>query len=79
MRAGLLTFQPEEPGDPPPEEPTGSTPTTFELADEGGKWLFNSPEYLQPMIDSLRASEEEQQGQQGSGGGDSGSGDSEQK
>jgi hypothetical protein len=69
VRAGLLSFQPEEPGDPPPDEPTNSSPTTFELADEGGDWKFNSPAYLEPMIEGLKASQEQADEQQDQSGG----------
>jgi hypothetical protein len=58
VRAGLLTFQPEE-GEPPPDEPTSSTPATFELVNEGDEWLFNDTAFLEPMIESLEAAEEQ--------------------
>ena len=74
VRVGLLTFQPESEGEPPPDEPTASTPTTFRMKNEDGEWLFDSPEYLLPKIENLKASQEQQQSdeeqdtQDGSGG-----------
>lgn len=54
VRVGLLTFQPSEPGGPPPEEPTASKPTTITMVSESGAWLYDYPEYLQPMVESLK-------------------------
>lgn len=68
VRVGLLTFQPENPGEPPPDEPTASQPTTFAMLKEGDEWLFNQPAYLEPMVESLKAAEEQQQSQDSSGG-----------
>jgi hypothetical protein len=59
IRAGLLTFTPEEPGGPPPTEPTASTPITFALVNEGDEWLFNDTAYLEPMVESLKAAEDQ--------------------
>jgi hypothetical protein len=64
VRAGLLTFQPPAEGEPPPDEPTGSTPTTFALANEDGEWLFDDATYLEPLIESLKAAEEQAEEQQ---------------
>lgn len=68
VRAGLLTFVPEKEGDPPPSEPTGSTPATFTMAKDGEQWLFDSPEFLQPLIDSVEAAEENADGGGSEGG-----------
>jgi hypothetical protein len=57
IRAGLLTFTPEKPGEPPPTEPTASAPATFALANEGDEWLFDDTAYLEPMVESLKAAE----------------------
>jgi hypothetical protein len=59
LRAGLLTFQPPAEGKPPPDEPTASTPTTFVLAKEDDEWLFDDDAYLEPLIESLKAAEEQ--------------------
>jgi hypothetical protein len=71
VRVGLLTFQPEKEGDPPPDEPTGSTPDTFAMQDEDGEWKFAEPAYLEPQIESMKAAEKQQpQEQQNQGGGE---------
>jgi hypothetical protein len=61
VRAGLLTFQPEEEGGEIPDEPTASRPITFTMLNEGDQWLFDTPTYLEPMIESMKAAEEEEQ------------------
>jgi hypothetical protein len=72
VRAGLLQFTPEKEGDPQPTEPTSSQPTTFVMQSDGGSWLYDDVDYLQPMADSLEAAEqaaqEESSGDQSSGG-----------
>jgi hypothetical protein len=60
VRAGLLTFQPEKKGAPPPTTPTASRPTTFAMVKVGDKWLFRETAFLEPMVEGLRRS-----GQQG--------------
>jgi hypothetical protein len=67
VRAGLLTFQPENEGEPPPTTPTASRPTTFAMVKEGDDWLFRETAYLEPMIEGLRRSRQEQRQQQGEG------------
>lgn len=59
VRAGLLTFTPEKSGEPPPTEPTTSTPATFALTNEGGEWLFDDTAYLEPLVEILQAAEEQ--------------------
>jgi hypothetical protein len=61
VRVGLLQFQPEEEGEPPPDEPTSSTPDSFAMQDEGGEWLFADTAYLEPQIESLKAAEQQQE------------------
>ena len=75
VRAGLLTFTPEEEGGPPPDEPTASRPVTFAMVKEDDAWLFDEPAFLEPMIEGLKAAEEA--AEEGSGGqGDDSSGQS---
>jgi hypothetical protein len=61
VRVGLLQFQPEKEGEPPPSEPTSSTPDTFEMRKEGGEWKFAAPEFLEPKIESFKESQKQQQ------------------
>lgn len=58
VRAGLLTFEPEEEGAEPPTEPTSSTPITFTMEKDGDQWLFDTPTYLEPMVENLKAAEQ---------------------
>lgn len=71
IRAGLLSFAPEEPGGPPAEEPSSSVPVTFEMANDGDGWLYNSPEFLVPQIENMKNAEaaatEESSGGESSG------------
>jgi hypothetical protein len=60
VRVGLLTFQPEKEGEPPPTDPTSSTPDTFEMKKEGDEWKFAAPEFLEPKIESFQASQKQQ-------------------
>jgi hypothetical protein len=53
VQAALLTFQPEEPGDPKPTEPSNSLPVTFSMQDEGGEWLFAETEFLETKLNTL--------------------------
>ncbi len=43
VRAGLLTFTPEEPGEPPPDEPTASRPATFAMEKDGDSGCSTAP------------------------------------
>jgi hypothetical protein len=61
VRVGLLQFQPPKEGAPPPDEPTSSTPDTFEMKDEDGEWKFAATDYLEPKIDSFKQSQKAQQ------------------
>jgi hypothetical protein len=63
VRAGLLTFQPKKEGEPPPETPTASRPTTFGMTKEGDEWLFRETAFLEPMVEGLTRSREERQQQ----------------
>jgi hypothetical protein len=56
IRAGLLTFQPEKKGAPPPTTPTASKPTTFAMIKQGDKWLFRETAFLEPMAEGLKRS-----------------------
>jgi hypothetical protein len=57
LEVGLLTFQPNEPGDPPPREPTSSRPDTITMVRENGAWKFDQADYLQLQLDGLRRSQ----------------------
>jgi len=61
VRVGLLQFQPEKEGEPPPSDPTSSTPDTFEMKKEGDEWKFAAPEFLEPKIESFQESQQEQE------------------
>jgi hypothetical protein len=61
VRVGLLQFQPEKEGEPPPTEPTSSTPDTFEMKKEGDEWKFAAPEFLEPKIESFQEAQKQQQ------------------
>jgi hypothetical protein len=63
VRAGLLTFQPEKPGEQPPTTPTASRPTTFAMVKEGDQWLFRETAFLTPMVEGLQRSRQERQQQ----------------
>jgi hypothetical protein len=63
VRAGLLTFQPEKKGDPPPTTPTASRPTTFAMTKEGDQWLFRETAFLEPLVEGLRRSRQQRQQQ----------------
>jgi hypothetical protein len=69
VRAGLLQFQPESEGAPPPTTPTASRPITFAMVKQGDAWLFRETVYLRPMVEGLRKSRQEQRPQQGEGEG----------
>jgi hypothetical protein len=60
VRVGVLAFQPEEPGEPPPREPTASNPNSFNMVKEDGKWVFATPEFIAPQIESLELAEKTQ-------------------
>lgn len=60
VRVGLLQFEPEKPGGPQPEEPTGSTPDTIEMDKQGNDWLFAAPEFVEPKLESFLQSQEQQ-------------------
>lgn len=63
VRAGLLTFQPEKQGQPPPRTPTASRPTTFAMTKDGDEWLFSETALLAPMVQGLERSNQQQQQQ----------------
>jgi hypothetical protein len=52
VNAGLLSFQPSSPGGFP-NKPTNSTPDTFAMTNENGKWLFAQTEFLQLKVANL--------------------------
>jgi hypothetical protein len=60
VRVGLLQFTPEKQGEPPPDEPTSSTPDTFEMKKEGGEWKFAATDYLAPKVESFVQAQEQQ-------------------
>jgi hypothetical protein len=60
VRAGLLQFTPDKPGEPPPDEPTSSTPDTFEMKKEGNEWKFAATDFLEPKIESFKAAQKQQ-------------------
>jgi hypothetical protein len=53
VQAGMLNFQPPEPGAPPPREPTGSQPTSFRMVKERGGWVFDQADFLVPKAENL--------------------------
>lgn len=59
VRAGLLTFQPEEEGGEIPDEPSASRPITFTMENDGDQWLFDTPTYLEPLIEGMKRAEQE--------------------
>jgi hypothetical protein len=61
VRVGLLTFQPEKQGEPPPKTPTASRPATFAMRKEGDEWRFSEPSYLGPMIKNVRSRQQQKQ------------------
>jgi hypothetical protein len=61
IRVGLLQFTPEKEGEPPPDEPTSSTPDTFAMQNEGGEWLFAETAYLEPRIESFKQAQQQQE------------------
>jgi hypothetical protein len=61
VRVGLLQFTPEKEGQPPPDEPTSSTPDTFEMKKEGDEWKFAATEYLEPKLESFQQAQQQQQ------------------
>jgi hypothetical protein len=61
VRIGLLQFQPEKEGEPPPTDPTSSTPDTLEMKKEGDEWRFAAPEFLEPKIASFMEAQKQQQ------------------
>lgn len=61
VRVGLLTFQPEKQGEPPPKTPTASKPATFAMRKEGDEWHFSEPSYLRPIIKNLRSRQQRKQ------------------
>jgi hypothetical protein len=67
VRAGLLQFQPENEGEPPPTTPTSSRPTTFTMVKVGDKWLFRETAYLEPMIANLQQRKEAKKKGEGQG------------
>jgi hypothetical protein len=54
INAGLLNFQPPGPDEPPPREPTSSTPDTFAMTEEHGDWVFAETEYLELKLNALQ-------------------------
>jgi hypothetical protein len=63
VRAGLLTFQPEKQGEPPPDTPTASRPATFTMVKEDDQWLFRETAFLTPMVEGLQRSGQERKQQ----------------
>jgi hypothetical protein len=61
VRIGLLQFQPEKEGEPPPTDPTSSTPDTLEMKKEGDEWRFAAPEFLEPKIASFMEAQKQQE------------------
>jgi hypothetical protein len=61
VRVGLLQFQPEKEGEPPPDEPTSSTPDTLEMKKDRNAWKFAAPEFLEPKIESFQEAQKQQE------------------
>jgi hypothetical protein len=53
VNAGLLNFQPAEPGGEIPDEPSNSVPETFAMVKEGGDWLFAGTDFLTLKLNQL--------------------------
>lgn len=71
VRVGLLQFTPEREGEPPPDEPTASTPDSFAMQNEDGEWLFAEAAFIEPKLESFKKSQrQEEQAQEESGGGE---------
>jgi hypothetical protein len=66
VRVGLLQFTPAKEDEPPPDEPTSSTPDTFAMQNEDGEWLFAETAYLEPKLESFKQA----QAQREEGGGE---------
>jgi hypothetical protein len=67
VRVGLLQFTPEKEGEPPPDQPTASTPDTFTMTNEDGEWLFAETAFLVPRLEGFlqaQAQQEEAGGEQ---------------
>jgi hypothetical protein len=60
VNAGLLQFEPPRPGAPPPNKPTSSTPDSFLMTNDNGKWLFAQTDYLQLKVDALKQAQQQQ-------------------
>jgi hypothetical protein len=61
VRVGLLQFTPEKPGGPPPDEPTSSSPDTFEMEKQGDEWKFAATEFLEPKLDEFQQAQQQQE------------------
>jgi hypothetical protein len=66
VRVGLLTFQPEKQGEPPPDTPTASRPATFAMRKDGDEWQFSDTAFLRPLIQGLENQQKQKQQKQGS-------------
>jgi hypothetical protein len=53
VNAGLLNFEPEEPGGEVPTDPTNSVPETFAMVKEHGEWRFAATEFLSLKLNTL--------------------------
>lgn len=53
VNVGLLSFEPEEPGGPVPDEPSNSVPESMAMVNENGDWKFAATEYLSLKLNSL--------------------------
>jgi hypothetical protein len=60
VRVGLLQFTPAKEGEPPPSEPTSSTPDTFTMEKQGEEWLFADTDFLVPKLQSYQDAQKQQ-------------------
>ena len=61
VRVGLLLFTPAKEGEPPPDEPTASTPDTFAMVNEGGEWLFAETAFLETRLENFKQNQQQEQ------------------
>ncbi len=58
VRGALLNFEAVE-GQPPPDKPTGATPTTISMIKVDDEWLFNDAFFLEPLVEAQKLARKE--------------------
>jgi hypothetical protein len=58
VRGALLNFEAEE-GEPPPEKPTGATPTTISMLKVDDEWRFDDAFFLEPLVEAQKLAQKE--------------------